>query len=152
MDIDKLENPYRVKELNPTGTLKKIGLGPNDCLCDIGAGAGAGIFTVPAARITRNTVYAVLHEVDDKEALLFEIKRIIKTSGRFAIIEFHAKETPMGPPVLHRLDKNTVNTLCVYCGFLKYMEFDLGDNFYCMVFVPYSDCSILHRPWPGGLR
>jgi ubiquinone/menaquinone biosynthesis C-methylase UbiE len=53
----KLENPKRVEELNPKETLMKIGLSRQSIFCDIGA--GTGIFTFAAAKMTENTVYAV---------------------------------------------------------------------------------------------
>ena len=53
----KLENPERLRELSPEKTLRRIGLTKNHTLCDIGA--GSGIFTIPAARITAGTVYAL---------------------------------------------------------------------------------------------
>lgn len=56
-NIEKLENPARLKELNPVETLKRIGLKNDHTLCDIGA--GSGIFTIPASRITNSKVYAL---------------------------------------------------------------------------------------------
>lgn len=55
--LEKLENPARLAELAPEATLKRIGFACGDSVCDIGA--GSGIFTLPAARGTRGTVYAV---------------------------------------------------------------------------------------------
>lgn len=175
----KLENPRRLAELNPTETLMRIGLLDNHTVCDIGA--GSGIFTLPAARLTKNKVYAleisaemlsvigdkaqaegatnielakvkgdhfdladhsidlalmvtVLHEIEDKAVMLAEINRILKDTGRLAIIEFHKQETPMGPSLSHRISQaETIDTLnCA--GFVKFDSFDLGDNFYCVVF------------------
>ncbi|MGD9568698.1 MAG: class I SAM-dependent methyltransferase [Sedimentibacter sp.] len=175
----KSENPIRLLELNPSGTLKKIGLLENLTVCDIGA--GSGIFTIPAATITNNTVYAleindemlsviqvkaekegihnikpvkvenkrfdlednsvdmalmvtVLHEIDDQAAMSEEIKRILKDGGKLAIIEFHKRETPMGPPVAHRMGRDEVLDLLRKKGFTIWNDFDLGDNFYCLVF------------------
>ncbi len=54
---NKLENPERLAELSPKETLMKIGLGEQDVICDIGS--GSGIFTIPAAQITANTVFAL---------------------------------------------------------------------------------------------
>lgn len=59
---EKLEAPERIKELNPAATLMRIGLKENDVLCDIGA--GTGVFTVPAARITKNKVYGLDNDKD----------------------------------------------------------------------------------------
>lgn len=57
-----LESPEKLAELRPKETLNKIGLGENDVVCDIGA--GTGIFTIPAAQITKNIVYAL--EIKDE--------------------------------------------------------------------------------------
>lgn len=179
MNIKKLENPDRLLELSPSDTLERIGLKNGNILCDIGA--GTGIFSIAAAKITENTVYAVdindelialilkkaqdekldnlktlkvsgnqygieagtidvvllvtvFHELDDKDAIIEEIKRIGKRDSMVAIIEFHDKETPFGPPVSHRLGKDTVSTIFDGHGFIKTMDFDLGANFYCLLF------------------
>lgn len=175
----KLENPTRLEELKPMNTLKKIGLQENHIVCDIGA--GSGIFTIPAAMITRNKVYAleisdemlsiigekakvlgvtnielikvkdehfnvlddsidivlmvtVLHEIPNKTVFLEDVKRILMNQGKLAVIEFHKRETPMGPPVEHRIGKNVVIETLNNSGFLVDDEFDLGDNLYCLVF------------------
>jgi ubiquinone/menaquinone biosynthesis C-methylase UbiE len=175
----KLENPVRIAELDPAGTLRRIGIGDHDTLCDIGA--GSGIFTIPAAQMTDGDVHAleiddemlevirekakkeglknilaakvkdgifpirdgivdaavlvtVLHEIEDKPAFLSEIKRVLKADGRIAIIEFHKMETPMGPPVSHRLGREETAKAMTDAEFLSDIEFDLGENMYCMVF------------------
>ncbi len=71
----KLENQIRVNELDPFGTLKRIDIDSNDVICDIGA--GSGIFTVPAAKLTRNQVYAL--ETDHE--MLEIIKEKAKNEG-----------------------------------------------------------------------
>jgi len=68
----ELENPERLAELSPKDTLMRIGLGEKDIICDIGA--GSGIFTIPAAGITKNT-------------LLTECRRIMKSHAKLAVIE-----------------------------------------------------------------
>lgn len=174
---DKLESPERLSELSPEETLKRIGLGENDVVCDIGA--GTGVFTIPAAQITKNSVFAldkndelleiiqqkardkelaniktvkvinnsfdiednsadfvilvtVLHEIEDKDAFLTEIKRIMKSTGRLSIIEFHRK-APMGPPDALRLEVDEVSAMCSRVGLTLVDEFDIGSNFYCVV-------------------
>lgn len=175
----KMENPIRIAELNAAETLQRIGMGENDVICDIGA--GSGIFTIPAAKITKNTVYSleidegmleiiteksmeeglpniepikvagdefeikdqiidiaflvtVLHEIEKKDIFLREIKRILKYNGKIMVIEFHKCETPMGPPEAHRIGKDEVERVMNETGFEKSEEFNLGDNFYCIVF------------------
>ena len=175
----KLESPVRIQELNPIETLKKIGLQEDHTLCDIGA--GSGLFTIPAAKLTTQKVYAleindemlsiirekaktqgltnietikvtgdhldivdnsidiallvtVLHEIQNKTILIEEIKRLLKDNGKIAVLEFHKRETPMGPPVNHRLGKDETTALLTKAGFVFDLDFDLGDNYYCLVF------------------
>jgi ubiquinone/menaquinone biosynthesis C-methylase UbiE len=175
----KLENPIRLAELKPEDTLRKIGLQDNQIVCDIGA--GSGIFTIPAARITRKKVYTVdindemlsiisgkataegitnielikvkddhyqimdhsvdialmvtvLHEINNPSEVIAEIKRILKNNGKIAVIEFHKRETKMGPPIEHRLGKDEVQEMLRAAGFIVQEEFDLGNNLYCKVF------------------
>ena len=175
----KLENPVRIHELNPEETLRRIGLQDGDVFCDIGA--GTGVFTVPAATLTQNTVYAleinpellpviqnkaadrglgniqvklvsgdsfglndgsvditlmctVLHEIGDKRAFLHNVKKLLKAGGRAAVIEFHKRSTPMGPPAAHRIGREEVSAEMQKAGLRLAGEFDLGENFYCMVF------------------
>lgn len=175
----KFENPVRLEELQPAATLEKIGLRDNDILCDIGA--GTGIFAIPAAKMTKNKVYAleinedmlalmaekaraenignlhllktedehltledntadivllvtVLHEIKNKLIFINEIKRILKRQGKVAIIEFHKRQTPMGPPEAHRLGQHEASELLESQGFKTVQDFALGDNFYCLIF------------------
>ena len=175
----KLENPERLAELDPSNTLRRLGLGLEDSVCDIGA--GSGIFTMEAARMTGAAVYAleiddimlelirkkakkekrgniiaakvedgifpvednaadlallvtVLHEIENKADFLREITRILKIGGRVAVIEFHKADTPMGPPLFHRLGRGEVRDILIEEGFSVCDDFDLGENLYCLVF------------------
>ena len=79
-------------------------------------------------------LFYVLHELSDIENIIEQIKRVLKQEGLLAIIEFHKKKTPMGPPIDKRLDSQDVADMmekfslsCKHC-------FSLGENFYVMVF------------------
>lgn len=76
----------------------------------------------------------VLHEIEDKNFVLAEFKRIMKSKAKLAIVEFHKRQTPMGPPVLQRLSKEEVAEMSGTYGFDMTGEFDLGENLYCLVF------------------
>ena len=76
----------------------------------------------------------VFHELDDKEGMLKEIRRALKANGLLTIIEFHGYETPMGPPVSHRIAKEAVQEHADANGFHLVESFDLGDNFYCQLY------------------
>ncbi|MDD2217213.1 MAG: methyltransferase domain-containing protein [Eubacteriales bacterium] len=172
----KLENPKRVAELSPKNTLERIGLGENDTFCDVGA--GTGIFTFAATKITKGKVYAVekseemlailekstkdmnaqnitivndikmmpkssckivllctvLHEVSDVPGIMNDIAGILIKGGILSIIEFHKHQTPMGPPIEHRLDSLELDEIIRNYELYKTNQFTLGDNFYCSVF------------------
>jgi len=66
----KLENPLRLEELNPSATLSRIGLTVKSTVADIGA--GSGIFTLPAARTSCVLVYAL--ETDREMLKLIDAK------------------------------------------------------------------------------
>ena len=174
---DALESPEKLAELSPKETLKKLGLGEHDVVCDIGA--GTGIFTIPAAQITKNSVFAleirdefleiikeraekqnlpnvktikvidnsfdieegsvdliilvtVLHEIENKDAFLTEVKRVMKSTAKLSIIELH-KQTPIGHPNAPRLGMGEVVTICKGVGLTLVNEFNLGCNYYCVV-------------------
>ncbi|WP_158291392.1 methyltransferase domain-containing protein [Desulfosporosinus sp. Sb-LF] len=76
----------------------------------------------------------VLHEVETKEIMLDEIKRILKQKGRLMIIEFHKRKTPMGPSVDQRISEEYVEEISNSKGFKTINKVSLGDNFYSVIF------------------
>ncbi|MBB6218127.1 ubiquinone/menaquinone biosynthesis C-methylase UbiE [Anaerosolibacter carboniphilus] len=76
----------------------------------------------------------VLHEIKNKDFMLNEIIRILKTKGKLMIIEFHKRKTPMGPPMEHRISEEYVEEICSNNGLKMISKFSLGDNFYTVVF------------------
>jgi len=73
VNINKLEASWRVAELNPTDTLRRVGFDENSVLCDIGA--GTGLFTIPAAVITDNKVFAIEIKPDLIEILVSKAEK-----------------------------------------------------------------------------
>ncbi|MHC1747670.1 MAG: class I SAM-dependent methyltransferase [Cellulosilyticaceae bacterium] len=177
--ISKLENVARLLELAPKDTLVKTGFKKDMTLCDIGA--GTGVFTFEAAKISDREIYAleisedliellerrkaeckkqnitikkveseklplddkhcdmalmvtVFHELAAQESMLDEIKRILKEEGKLLIIEFHKKQTPMGPSIDHRIAEEEVEKIAHKKGFKTVDKFVLGDNFYAILF------------------
>lgn len=76
----------------------------------------------------------VLHELENKPFIFSEIKRVLKEKGRLLIIEFHKRNTPMGPTVERRLSEEYVEEQCNINNFITVDKFTLGDNFYGLVF------------------
>lgn len=177
--IAKLENPERLRELNPLGTLKKAGLKPGYVVCDIGA--GSGVFSLPAASLTEREVFAVdvnkelldalceraeaegidniialhadvvharipdstvdlallvtvVHELEEIGTTIHALRKMLKANGKVLVVEFWDRETPMGPPLDHRISQNEVIELFDSGGFALSKSFTLGSNLYALVF------------------
>nr|MDA3845371.1 class I SAM-dependent methyltransferase [Vallitaleaceae bacterium] len=174
----KFENPIRITELDPINTLKKIGIKSTDVVCDYGA--GTGVFTIPAASLTKNKVYAVdidenmlsivkrkiadqnieniipikvedydtgietetvdlylhvtvLHEMEDIEQFMIEVRRILKKDGHVMVIEFHKKETSYGPPVGERMSGYQAARHFLHANILYDSQYELGENYYMLL-------------------
>lgn len=91
-------------------------------------------YEIGSGEIDFALLVTVFHEIEDKNSLIDEIERMLKPNGKVAVIEFHNRQTPFGPLVSNRLGKDAVNTIFESHRFVKEAEFDLGDNFYCIVF------------------
>jgi ubiquinone/menaquinone biosynthesis C-methylase UbiE len=76
----------------------------------------------------------VLHELENKEFMIKEIKRVLRKQGKLVIIEFHKRITPMGPPVDCRIAEEDAEEICNNNDLITIDKLTLGDNFYCLVF------------------
>lgn len=74
----KLESEDRINELSPKETLEKLGFKDGMILCDIGA--GTGLFSNIAAKISSNSIYA-LDISDDMLEYLEEKKKELSLSN-----------------------------------------------------------------------
>lgn len=91
---------------------------------------------VPESVCDMAVMSTVLHELKNKDLMLLEIKRILKNSGKLLIIDWHKRETPIGPPLRHRLSDRETEMICLGNGFLTVGSFLLGENFYALLFEP----------------
>lgn len=179
--INKFESVKRLKELDISRNLEKLGLSKKMTLADIGSGTGALVFeavkhtdekiysvemsdvmieiqkdkikdkNIENIEIVRQdvdkneilisdqecdvvTMITVFHEIDDKDKVIKEIKRILKTKGKLFIIEFHKKKTGFGPSLEERLSSEDIEVICSKNGLSKISEEVLGDNFYSVIF------------------
>lgn len=93
-----------------------------------------GIKMMPESSCNVALLCTVLHEVPDIQDMANEIRRILVKDGISAIIEFHKRQTPIGPPVEHRLDSVQLTEALHDYGLHQVQHFVLGENFYCSVF------------------
>jgi len=59
----------------------------------------------------------VFHEIDDKDSMLAEVKRVLSGRGRLVIIDWKEMEMDMSPPLNERLSPEKVILICRKNGF-----------------------------------
>ncbi len=72
----------------------------------------------------------VLHESEDLNKFLNEIKRIICRKGKIAIVEWQKIEGEFGPALDHRIDKADLIKKLASLGFSNIESLDIGKDFY----------------------
>lgn len=75
----------------------------------------------------------VLHELEDPNAILQEIKRALKDRGRLLIVEFYKEETPSSPPPHHKISEKEVDEYYRNNGFRLVEKFRMSDNLYAVI-------------------
>jgi len=75
----------------------------------------------------------VLHEAEEKDKFLSEIKRIIAPNGKIAIVEWQKINSEFGPPIDHRLDKVDLINILTLLEFSNISTIDIGENFYGLI-------------------
>lgn len=76
----------------------------------------------------------ILFQVDDKKAIAKEAHRIIKNTGKVAIIEWDMIESKIGPPMVQRISSSEITKIFEESGFSFYKNFEAGDNHYGLLF------------------
>jgi len=101
-------------------------------LLDLGDG-GKDLSYLPTDADTMLLV-TVYHEIKDLALFFKHVKHMMKPNGSIGIIEFHKKDSPMGPPANHRLDpKLIINDFNSHQYTLR-KEVNLGENLYLLIF------------------
>jgi ubiquinone/menaquinone biosynthesis C-methylase UbiE len=82
-------------------------------------------------------MYTVLHEVEDKAAMLRDLYRALKSGGRIAIVEF-GKGALFGPPSSERISEKSMIALLGGAGFKKASIKGWGPSHYAATAVKES--------------
>lgn len=77
-------------------------------------------------------ICTVLHEIEDKARFITEAKRICRTQGIIAVIDFNEKPLGFGPPLERRLPIGEVRDLLAAAGFTGIEASDVGEAFYAV--------------------
>lgn len=86
-------------------------------------------FDIPDESCAVALLITVLHELDNPELILTEIKRVLTSRGRLGIIEWRDEVTPMGPPLDHRISESRIREVLSDSGFKIVHQENLSDNF-----------------------
>lgn len=89
---------------------------------------------LPANSIDFVIISNILFQVVEKDSVVREAYRILKTDGRLAMIEWDDTPFPAGPGPELRIAKKTARTLAEGNRFVMEKEFDAGSHHYGLLF------------------
>ena len=78
----------------------------------------------------------VLHHIGNRPAYYEKLDKALRPGGRIVIVDFHKRQTPMGPPLSMRLSAEEVEGELARAGFKKTKEFG---------FLPYQYFFVFER-------
>ncbi|WP_419656211.1 UbiE3: ubiquinone/menaquinone biosynthesis methyltransferase [Desulfosarcina variabilis str. Montpellier] len=81
-----------------------------------------------------STVLHDFEEMNRSDAVLKQVKTVLKPGGYLAVIEFKKIDGPPGPPLKIRLSEDETEKLVIGYGFKKYRTLDIGEYNYLMLF------------------
>jgi len=76
----------------------------------------------------------ILHEIEQKEPLIKNIYRILKSPGRVVVVEWKKTATPFGPPLEKRVDQQKLEVLLMQAGLRKDKELEADGYHYAVLF------------------
>ena len=63
---------------------------------------------LPKGRVNRVLIVDTYHHIDDRLAYFDRMKGVLAAGGTIAVVDFHKKPLPVGPPPEHKLDRQFV--------------------------------------------
>ncbi len=82
--------------------------------------------------IDRALVVNVLHSASDRDALVKEVRRLLRPEGKVLLVDWNP-EGILGPHVHHRVDANTALGFFARHGMEKEKDIDVGSHHYGMI-------------------
>ena len=89
---------------------------------------------LPPGSVDTVFICDVLHHIDNRRAYYRKLATALKPGGRIVNIDFHKRETPVGPPVSMKLDEKDVVKEFESAGFRLAKSFDFLPHQYFLVF------------------
>jgi SAM-dependent methyltransferase len=63
---------------------------------------------LPKARVDRVLIVDTYHHIDDRRAYFTRLRQALAPGGRVAVVDFHKRPLPVGPPPEHKLEREVV--------------------------------------------
>lgn len=79
-------------------------------------------------KIDKILIAFVYHEIDNRTALINEFMSVLNSDGEVFLLDWHLVESPFGPPLDHRIDKNIVIQEFTNLGF-EFVNSELINDF-----------------------
>ena len=92
------------------------------------------LFDIPINSCDLVIVGNILHEIEQKDELIKNIYRILKSPGRVVAVEWKRTATPFGPPVDKRLDQQKLEIMLMESGFRKDKDLQADGYHYAVLF------------------
>ena len=93
---------------------------------------------LPAGGVDLVIVLDTYHHIDDRIAYFRALHRALRPDGRVAVVDWHKRELPVGPPPDHKLAREQVVDEMRAAGYALVAEPDLLPYQYVLVFAPKS--------------
>jgi ubiquinone/menaquinone biosynthesis C-methylase UbiE len=92
---------------------------------------------LPPGTVDLVLIVDTFHHIDDRLRYMAELKRVLSGRGRVAVVDFHKRELPVGPPLEHKLAKEAVLAEMAAAGYRLTEDLDdLLPYQYVLVFAP----------------
>lgn len=76
----------------------------------------------------------ILHEIQNKEQLLKNAYRILKSPGKLLVVEWKKSATPFGPSLEKRIDQQKLEIMLMQFGLRKLKELETDGYHYAVLF------------------
>jgi len=92
------------------------------------------VLDIPANSVNMVIIGNILHEISQKDELIKNVYRILKSPGRIMAVEWKKTATPFGPPLEKRLDQQKLEVLLMQVGFRKIKDLQTDGYHYAVLF------------------
>jgi ubiquinone/menaquinone biosynthesis C-methylase UbiE len=97
---------------------------------------------LPKGRVDRVLIVDTYHHIDDRRAYFTRMRQALAPGGRVAVVDFHKRPLPVGPPPEHKLEREVVVHEMEQAGYR------LADE---PTFLPYQYFLIFAPAQAGGV-